>query len=790
MYLKVCKKRLAWLASFMGMTALLLVCGCAGSPDAPDAEGKAATIIESVDYTSTSDRATVNISTSSKTPHKEPFSLLQPPRIYINIKGMPAQDLPTRLTSDEGLIREIRIEKRLAEYTEIVVYLRRAEYTSNLRTEGTEMTLEVTAAAVPERTEGTAPGLSGILNVDVSQREGNRTRLTLNADKEVDYDVKLDRQTLIIELKNGRISPAFLKELESEYAQGAVARINAFYVPRDETITLRVALRELVPYHLIEQAGVLTVDFDPLRYPPAPDVKAKAETPAPAVAQAPVKEPARRPSPAPEAKVTKARQSGKEASENDGPSRAKLFEETARQYAGQHMSFDFVDADIRNILNLISDVANINIVWGTDVEGKISMHLENVPWDQALEMILRPNDLSYQIEDDVVWVVPRQRLVDMEISEKKRKGALLAEKRLQGIFEAKVIEFITIKHRKASDIFKMLVGDPNADPPIHPVLDIESAESEEEEEGEEEKGRKIKIATKDLYLSYDAGTNTIIANGVRAKVDKVKQLIAKLDTPEKQVMIEARIVEATTNFTRDLGIEWQNLDTGEAGVRREWYNTGASFDGSGEFSTNAPSGWAANIGLAFGWLTTDGGLGSLALDASLALGEEDGEVQILSAPKVLTVNGGEALISRGEIQYFPIRTLDTIDYEQIPALLSLTVSPTVSADNSHVTMQVDVTDDKALPQRTVTLDGLETQSPPGRATKQIKSTLIVRTGETVVIGGIYQKEEAVTDSGVPWLMDIPFLGWLFKAERTERKKVELLIFLTPSVVNPDRRTET
>jgi type IV pilus assembly protein PilQ len=275
---------------------------------------------------------------------------------------------------------------------------------------------------------------------------------------------------------------------------------------------------------------------------------------------------------------------------------------------------------------------------------------------------------------------------------------------------------------------------------------------------------------------------------VRAKVDKVKQLIAKLDKPEKQVMIEARIVEATTDFSRDLGIQWKSLDGTQPGISREWYNRGANFDGSGQFSTNAPNNWAANIGLAFGWLT-NGGLGSLNLDASLALGEEDGLARILSAPKVLTVNGGEAFISRGDIKYFPIRTLDTIDYEEIPALLSLKVSPTVSADNSHVTMVVEVTDDKSQP-GTTALDpqtGLPVGSPPGRTTKQINSTLIVRTGETVVIGGIYQKEEATTDTGVPWIKDIPLLGWLFKAQRKTEGKVELLIFLTPSVVNPVER---
>jgi type IV pilus assembly protein PilQ len=350
------------------------------------------------------------------------------------------------------------------------------------------------------------------------------------------------------------------------------------------------------------------------------------------------------------------------------------------------------------------------------------------------------------------------------------------------VFEAKVVEFIIVRHRPVADIFKMLVGDTTTTPPTPGVLDIEGAKSKEKEEGEEEKGKDIEIATMDLYLSYDSGTNMIIANGVRAKVDKVKELVRKLDVPEKQVLIEARIVEAQTGFTRDLGIQWQSLDGTSPGVERKWYNSDGTTRFDGSFSTNSPASWAANIGLAFGFLT-DGGLGSLALDASLALAEEDQKIKIVSAPKVMTKNGGEAYIARGDVDYFSVRTQDTISFEQIPAVLSLKVTPTVSADNSHVTMVVEVTDDKTkTAKQAQTEEGLQ-ESPPGRTEKKIISTLIVKTGDTVVIGGIYQEEERTTDTGIPFLKDIPLLGWLFKAERKEEGKVELLIFLTPTVVS-------
>ena len=784
--------------SSLGLFTMLgfLISGCSSSPeprvDTVD-KSAAVAVIESVRTETTPGQATVTFVCSRGTTYGKPFTLTNPTRVCFDIKGTPAKELPPQVQLKEGPVREILIQGREGGDAAVVAYMRYAVNQSRLVSSGNNVVLEVTgtvpekevAAAQPSPGVATDPDLPQILDVAVTQRRGNRTRLSVKTDRKVTYDVKLDGNTLLIDLKNGTIKPELMKKLDSEHAEGAVSRVKAFYSALDRHVSLRITLRTLIPYHIAQEGEALNIDFDPLpvelaRVSETPAVKAPPKEPPKPVA---VKEKAE---PRQKAPVYRPAETDKGKPEKTRSDRAGLFEATSKQYAGQSMSFDFVDTDIRNILRLIAEVAGINIVWGSDVEGKISMKLDNIPWDQALEMILRPNGLTYQIEDDVLWVVPKAKLRDMEISEGKRKGAMMAAKRQQGIFEAKIIEFITIRHRKAADIFKMLVGDKDAKPPLPAALDIEAAESKETEEGEQEKGKEVKIATLDLYLSFDAGTNVIIANGVRAKVDKVKELIAKLDIPEKQIMIEARVVDARTTFSRDLGIQWQSLDGQNPGFRREWYNTGSNFSGLTQFSTNAPSGWTPNIGLAFGWLT-DGGLGSIALDASLALGENDGKVHIISAPKVLTVNGGKAVISRGEVKYFPIKTLDTVDYKEIPAVLSLTVSPTVSADNSHITMAVKVTDNVAT--RGEVAEGQYTV-PPGRTEKTIETTLIVRTGETVVIGGIYHKEESTFDSGVPWLKDIPLLGWLFKAQYDDMVKTELLIFLTPTVVDTVKKAES
>ena len=758
-----------------------LACACS-TPSANQVDGETGPhgVLEAIETIATPGKTTVVIAAPGARTERKAYTLSDPPRICVDIAANPADDLPMAYELPEGPVEKILIQGRGQGHTGVVVYVRPEEYKYRFTPGKNKINLSVTPVG-SENFEASEiqpfrpgdPGRPRILDVAVMERPDNSARLSIETDQPVESNVELDGSVLLIDLKKALLTPEEITDLEAKPAGGAIQRIRAFYSPSDENVRLRVSLRSLTPYHVSREGNILMVDFDALPGGFSQKSSSQAAPPVHGALPPAVSPKAPKPPTLPSDTLDSDRASDQEKT------RAGLFESGSKDYAGQKMSFDFVDTDIRNILKLLAEVANLNIVWGSDVGGKISMRLDNVPWDQALEMVLKPNGLTYQIEDEVLWVVPRSKLVDMEISEKKRKGALMAAKRLQGVFEAKVVEFIVVRHRPAADIFKMLVGDPTADPPIRPVLDIEGAESEEKEEGEEEEGKKVKIATLDLYLSYDTGTNMIIANGVRAKVDKTKELIAKLDVPERQVLIEARIVEATTAFTRDLGVQWRSLDDTRPGVDRTWLNSDGTTRFDGEFSTNAPSTWTPNIGLAFGFLT-DGGLGSLALDASLALGQSDGLANIISAPKVLTVNGTEAMIARGVTQYIGVSTLDQQNVEEKTAVLSLTVTPTISADDAHVTMAVVVKDEKPI-----AMSG-NINDYGGKTGKDIKTTLMVKSGDTVVIGGIYQKSEQSSDSGVPWLKDIPLLGYLFKAEYSQKDRTELLIFLTPSVVNIDQ----
>ncbi|MCJ7593999.1 MAG: hypothetical protein MUO52_04410, partial [Desulfobacterales bacterium] len=283
-------------------------------------------------------------------------------------------------------------------------------------------------------------------------------------------------------------------------------------------------------------------------------------------------------------------------------------------------------------------------------------------------------------------------------------------------------------------------------------------------------------------MSVDARTNTIIITDIGSSVKTSKEIIKEFDTPVKQVMIEARIVDATDAFTRDLGIQWDQFQIQKKST------TGAAFttfggtpstvtpaDPSGftsggrltspTFTSNTPTGWSPNMGLVFSKLSGSG-LTATILDAKLALSETEGTAKVISAPKVIAMNGQSATISRGDS--IIIQATENVASTTLDATLSLTVTPTVSFNN-YITLDVQVTDDSA-------------PSSSRLLKKSINTKLMVKTGETVVIGGIYKEDKGDDESGIPGLRRIPFLGWLFKAQSKRITKSELLIFLTPTVL--------
>lgn len=751
------------------VTALFLI-GCAASTGTRQSpEEPVLAVIEAikVSHPQGDTMTVVEIVSSTPATHTA-FQLTDPPRLVLDVRAVAGDNVPPRIQVTDGNVSDILIEKDKARamFSRVVVNLVKAvdykvaEKDKSIMLTLTARPIKVEATAQQEskkslKTKGAEGGefqpskpriffkprpidLNQVLGVDFTMLAHGRSRLTVTTDKRVGYGLKRKGpKTVVLTLEETVIPPLLLRHLDSSHFEGTVNRVKPSFDPTDNRLSLLILLREMVPFHVNQTQSDIHIDFGATAVKP----------PEKRIIPFKLREPQKKSS---DLTLAKPRAVPKEPVGIPGLKWVR--------YKGTPMTMNFVNADVTNILRLIGEVSKLNVIWGPEVKGTVSMRLEKVPWDQALDLVLANNDLAMRRQGKVIWITTRAHMAKLESEEKKKREQAEAEieakrkKRLEEKEESKkleplITEYFPLDFAQAKEI----------------KTHIESIKSE--------RGS----------VSVDERTNTIVVKDITATIEEAKKIIKRFDAPVKQIVIEARIVDATTNFSRDLGVQWTSLDGTRPGFERRWrrhegtpwgtamtdFTTYGDLITGGTFATNAPEGWGANIGLSFARLT-DSGLGLLALDASLALAETEKKVKIISAPKVTASNGEKALISRGYIVYKEVVTADRLDTKELKAVLSLAVTPTVSF-NDYVTMDIEVTDDKAL--------GVD-----AKLEKRIETKLMVKSGETLVIGGIYKEDKTDTEAGVPWLREVPLLGWLFKAQLKEKERTELLIFLTPKVI--------
>ncbi|PLX96963.1 MAG: hypothetical protein C0620_01575 [Desulfuromonas sp.] len=399
-------------------------------------------------------------------------------------------------------------------------------------------------------------------------------------------------------------------------------------------------------------------------------------------------------------------------------------------YTGEPVTLMLDDADVRKVMQLIAEISNLNIILSDDVKGNISLRLHDVPWDQALDLILDIKRLGTINQGNVVRVLPLNTIKNMEAE------------RLKATKEIKKLE------ETRTEIFVINYKDTEA---IEDVInDILSNQGE---------------------VRLIEGSKRIMVNDIPSKLDEVRSLIALLDEPVKQVLIEARIVEADTSAEQTFGIHWGfefDNDSGSSGG-----GIGSSLDTAavglgGDFTVPTSASDGLGTALTFGRV----GLDTVVLDLQLAALESSGGGKVISSPKVMALDGETARIGQGtEIPYKTTSDNGTTT-EFKKAELALEVTPLVNPDNS------------------ILLEILATNSSPGVAyldgvainTKEAETKLLLRNGETTVIGGIYTENEQKSDSGTPYLKDLPFIGNLFKYKTSSNDRTELLVFLTPHII--------
>jgi type IV pilus assembly protein PilQ len=775
----------------------LTLCGCAALDIAADnqaaIEKSTAPVIQAINVTPSQEQTVVEI-VNSEPAFFTAFKLLDPPRIVLDIRGVPGSALPRVKDVNNAGVKDILIEegktqmmttRAVINTTLPVLYQTEPKGNVIALTLTPEKPLSPAVAEALEKKTATGEGatvtpsepriffkdrpgpLTQILGIDFTLLEQGKSRLIVTTDKKTKYDLNQQGpKTLVLKVPEATIPPLIMRHLDSKYFEGAVDWVKTSLSEKD--VAIAITLREMVPFHVKQTESTITIDFGPTAMKPlekkiVPLQQAQAPAAqAPTVQAMTVQATAASVIPLQQ----KTDQPGVIAVQPGGlpPAPPQGIPGMKKDYKGSPMTMDFVNADVTNILRLIGEVSNLNIVWGPEVKGIVSMRLKDVPWDQALDLILDNNNLAKREQGNVIWVTTKAAMSQIEAEERRKiqefeakveaeRKKIIQEKEKEKELEPLVTEYIPVDFAKASEII--------------PLLTLS-------ETGKSRGGK----------LSTDSRTNTIILTDISSNVRIAKEIVKQFDTPVKQVMIEARVVDATDDFIRDLGIQWEQFQ-----VNRRRDNTVAwpAMDGlsttpadptatgftanppgktySPTFTSNAPGDWAPNLGLVFSTLSGSG-MTATVLNAKLALSESEGKTKIISAPKVIAMNGQAATISRGDSIIIP--ATENVASTTIDATLSLEVTPTVSYNN-FITMDVKVTDDTAPTQFRIRKKALNTK-------------LMIKNGDTIVIGGIYTENNGTDESGIPGLRRLPILGWLFKAQRLTNTKTELLIFLTPSVV--------
>jgi type IV pilus assembly protein PilQ len=436
--------------------------------------------------------------------------------------------------------------------------------------------------------------------------------------------------------------------------------------------------------------------------------------------------------------------------------------EDKKEYTGERLTLNFQDIEARAVLQLLADTSGQNMVISDSVRGSVTLRLQNVPWDQALDIVLRNKGLDMRKQGNVILVAPAAELA-------ARDKELLAARKETSELSPLRTEYLQVNYAKASDLAALIKS-----------------------------GKGSSLLSDRGNVSIDERTNTLLLQDISERLSDIRRLVSTLDIPVKQVQIEARIVIVNDDFSRELGVRWgySNLNTAGSNVYSVSGSAAGVEDslgsvlerqassavppppvrlqtGAGAYLVNLPA--AAPAGrIALGLLGN-----TYIVDLELSAAEAEGRGEIISSPTVITANQKEATIEQGvEIPYQEGSSSGATTVAFKKAVLSLKVTPQITPDN-RVILDLEVKKDSVgqlVP--TGSLGG----TIPSIDTREITTQVLVNDGQTVVLGGILETEKRETDSKVPFLGDIPFVGYLFKTNSKVANKRELLIFVTPKVL--------
>ncbi len=409
------------------------------------------------------------------------------------------------------------------------------------------------------------------------------------------------------------------------------------------------------------------------------------------------------------------------------------------KYTGEKIALDFYDTDIKNVFRIIREISGKNFAIDKNVTGKVTLTLDKpVPWDQVLELVLKMNQLGMTMEGDIIRIATLSGLAQEEKLKQAQFKAIQQAVKQKKALEPLMTAYLPVSYSNAqSEVL----------PHIQSVLT-------------EGRGK----------ASVDARNNQLILTDTVEKIEQMREIVMRIDQVTPQVVIEARIVEANTSFTKDLGFDWGTVSAGP-------FNNGGTTLLLEGFANNLPQAVPSGI-VGFDFAKLSGTPFSI-IDATLLVSETEGKTNIISAPKVVTLDNKKARIKQGlEVPYQERDSSgnSTVRFKNVDLLLEVT--PNVTSDN-RIVMKIFVTKNDVAEQ---TPDG------PALSTNEAETELLIEDGDTIVIGGIVKSTITYGEKGIPGLRKIGVLGWLFKSQEKTDSKNELLIFITPRIVQLKQRS--
>ncbi|MFC1798918.1 type IV pilus secretin PilQ [Thermodesulfobacteriota bacterium] len=560
--------------------------------------------------------------------------------------------------------------------------------------------------------------------IDFSSEAEGKSTIIIGTTQPVKYTIKkIAENRLQLKLMNTRLPDYRKRPLITTRFESAIDRILPFEAPAHKDASLfAIEMREAVPYFVEQADNLIMVHFEASTRPPQPLAATKLPDWKKVVKETAIVAPEM-----PEAKK---------------PEEMVIHGET-KVYTGEKIALDFYETDIKNVFRILREVSKKNFAIDKGVSGKVTLTLETpVPWDQVLDLILKMNGLGMSVEGDIIRIAKKATL-DKEDAARKKKAAdkkklIKAEKKEEKALEPMVTEYISINYASAtSEVLPM----------VKPIL-----------------------TPKRGTITVDDRNNQLIITDVKAVIQQAKEIVLKIDQVTPQVLIEARIVEATNSFTRAVGVNWaiaggpnENLSNRLGGDLTYAMN-----------ATNPPTSSLGSFGINFSRIV---GTPFDIINATISASETQGDLNIISAPKILTLNNKAATITQG-VRYPYNKLVDgETRTEFIDVNLQLEVTPLVTPDD-RINMQLFVSNNEI---------GAVINNAQSFTTKEARTELLVNDGETVVIGGIRKTTKRNDVSGVPVFKDMPVIGWLFKSKGITDNKEELLIFITPKIVKLKQR---